>query len=142
MGNYESREISLPIGQKVKQVINISPCNSQHQLDPSFSHLFRVLKNDNLEIDEMEGKISITETGATFTIHIYAPIDSIEKSGAISLDMELLSLRTEEMVGTPCMIRNRITIPYTITSIVDKFDENETTSVQDLSIIEITCKFN
>jgi hypothetical protein len=95
MGNYESCEISLPLGRKVRQVVNISPLDPKQKLDPSFNQVYRITKNDNLQIDEMSGRLTITETGATFAINICA-LDSSEMSGVISLDIELLVLSTEE----------------------------------------------
>lgn len=91
----------------------------------------------------MSGRLSITETGASFTLQITA-LDSSDLTGIISLDLELLVLPTEEMVGTPAMIRNRVTIPYTRIPLVKNGNEEDINigSSQDLPPLEITCKFN
>lgn len=145
MGNATSTPVVLTSDHSsFRQEIILSPENPLHRLDPSYDAVFVVntltLPSFIRSVEPNQGTVSHLDSGEkgslSFVINRADHCENIDDA-KIEVSVNLLALRISEMVGTPCVIRNTITIPVSY-----KNASADTSFPSDLPPLEVKVRFN
>lgn len=139
MGNYSTSAIQFNANQK-EIIVSLAVHRNDPllQLDPAFRNSFSITEIPSFidSIEPIEGVMTLEDEGSQGRIDFQVnlkPNEAVPAEWQIKLSTQTLVLPTAEMVGTPAMLRNNITIPFQV---------NDSIEPSNPKTLMLVCRFN